>query len=100
MPIILLFFLKKKKLLRNFEIIMNDDKYEKCGEIYSSIYYKWCEPCQINNFKKEFSYGTSENEKINKFIQGMQLKINKWNDVIVEWIPYNQFNDIKEISKG
>ncbi|GBC37973.2 kinase-like domain-containing protein [Rhizophagus irregularis DAOM 181602=DAOM 197198] len=30
----------------------------------------------------------------------MQLKINKWNDIIVEWIPYNQFNDIKEISRN
>jgi len=29
----------------------------------------------------------------------MQSKINKWNDVIVEWIPYDHFNDIKEISK-
>jgi hypothetical protein len=27
----------------------------------------------------------------------MQLKINKWNDVIVEWIPYSQFDSIKEM---
>ncbi|RIA78796.1 hypothetical protein C1645_842303 [Glomus cerebriforme] len=26
----------------------------------------------------------------------MQLKINKYNDTVYEWIPYNQFNDIKE----
>jgi serine/threonine protein kinase len=30
----------------------------------------------------------------------MQLKINSYNDIIVEWIPYNQFNIIKEIGKG
>jgi len=56
--------------------------------------------CQINNFKKNFSYRTSENEKINKFIQEMQLKISEYNNVMVEWIPYNKFDDIKEIGKG
>ncbi|EXX65848.1 hypothetical protein RirG_129400 [Rhizophagus irregularis DAOM 197198w] len=30
----------------------------------------------------------------------MQLKINNHDDVIFEWIPYNQFNDIKRIGKG
>ncbi|GBC00664.1 hypothetical protein RclHR1_03930014 [Rhizophagus clarus] len=29
----------------------------------------------------------------------MQLKINHYKDIIVEWIPYNQFIDIKEIAK-
>jgi len=27
----------------------------------------------------------------------MQLKIDSYNNIISEWIPYNQFNDIKEI---
>ena len=30
----------------------------------------------------------------------MQLKINQCNDVIFEWIPYNQFDYIEEIGKG
>ena len=30
----------------------------------------------------------------------MQLKINVYNDVVFEWIPYNQFSNIKEIGKG
>jgi hypothetical protein len=29
----------------------------------------------------------------------MQLKINSCYDRIIEWIPYNQFNNIKEINK-
>ena len=29
----------------------------------------------------------------------MQLKINNHNDMMFEWIPYNQFNKIKEIGK-
>ena len=30
----------------------------------------------------------------------MHLKINSNNDIIFEWIPYNQFDNIEEISKG
>ena len=30
----------------------------------------------------------------------MQLKIDKYSDIIFEWIPYNQFSDIKEIGRG
>jgi len=59
-----------------------------------NVYYKWCKPCQINNFKKKFANWTSGNEKI---IQEMQLKISELSDVIVEWIPYDHLNDIKEI---
>ena len=30
----------------------------------------------------------------------MQLKIDNVWDTVFEWIPYNQFNDIKEIGRG
>ena len=30
----------------------------------------------------------------------MQLKINGYNDIVFEWIPYNQFDNIEEINKG
>ena len=30
----------------------------------------------------------------------MHLKISFYKDTIFEWIPYNKFNNIKEISKG
>ena len=30
----------------------------------------------------------------------MQLKIDEYDDIIFEWIPYNKFSDIKEISRG
>ncbi|CAB5367019.1 unnamed protein product [Rhizophagus irregularis] len=43
---------------------------------------------------------TSGNEKIDDFIQEKQLKINSHEDIVLEWIPYNQFNEIKEISKN
>ena len=40
------------------------------------------------------------NKKIDDFIQKMQPKIKNKNDIIFEWIPYNQFDNIEEISKG
>uniref|UniRef100_U9SZ62 Protein kinase domain-containing protein n=1 Tax=Rhizophagus irregularis (strain DAOM 181602 / DAOM 197198 / MUCL 43194) TaxID=747089 RepID=U9SZ62_RHIID len=43
---------------------------------------------------------TSRNEKVDNFIQEMKLKINNYNDVVVEWIPFNQFKNIKEIGYG
>jgi hypothetical protein len=30
----------------------------------------------------------------------MQLKINKYDDVVFEWIPYNEFIEIKEIGNN
>ncbi|EXX66658.1 Skt5p [Rhizophagus irregularis DAOM 197198w] len=72
---------------------------EKCTENYTDIGYKWCRPCQIDHLKKIFTNWTSGNEKIDEFIQEMQLKVNNPKDIIFEWIPYNQFNDIKEKCK-
>ena len=43
---------------------------------------------------------TSGNEKIDNFIQEMQLKIDEYNDIVFEWIPYNQFRNTKEIGRG
>ncbi|CAB5352620.1 unnamed protein product [Rhizophagus irregularis] len=42
----------------------------------------------------------SGNEKIDNFIQEMQLKSNDWNDIVLKWIPYNQFNEIEETGKN
>jgi hypothetical protein len=42
----------------------------------------------------------SGNEKIDEFIQEKQLKINDHNDVVFEWIPYNQFNEIIETGRN
>src|SRR4051812_735817 len=72
---------------------------ENCGEEYAYVTYKWCKPCQIDNLKR--TNLTSGNEEIDNFIQEMQLKINDAaRDIVFEWIPYNQFSDIKEIGRG
>jgi hypothetical protein len=85
-------------------IMVFEDLYqnncENCGEIYTDIDYKWCKSCQMNLFKNDFANWSSENEEIDNFIQERQLSINNFYDKIFEWIPYNQFNEIKEISKS
>ena len=73
---------------------------KNCGEVYTNLEYKWCEPCQIDNLKGNFTNWTSGNEKIDELIQKMQLKIDGQQDTVFEWIPYNQFSDIKEIGRG
>jgi ribosomal protein L37AE/L43A len=82
-------------------IIVLQDKYycEKCGKKYTNVYDKWCKPCSINYFKNSFTNWTSGNNIIDDFIQKMQLKINRYDDIILELIPYNQFVDVKEIGK-
>ena len=39
------------------------------------------------------------NEEIDNFIQEIQLGISYPTNTVFEWIPYNQFNYIKEINK-
>ena len=79
-------------------MVLQDGFCQNCGKKYTDVYCKWCKPCQIDNLKENFT--TSGNEKIDNFIQEMQLKIDKWNDIVFEWIPYNQYTiDIKEIGK-
>ena len=70
---------------------------KKCGKKIGK-YFKWCKPCQIDNLKT--TNLTSGSEKIDNFIQKMQLKIDHSRDIVIEWIPYNQFSDIKEIGRG
>jgi hypothetical protein len=43
----------------------------------------------------------SGNEKIDDFIHKKQLEVNNYsNDIVLEWIPYNRFNEIKETGKN
>ena len=57
-----------------------------------------CKECHIN-YLNCFTNWTSGNNKIDNFIQEMQLKVDFIN-MVFEWIPYDQFNFIKEIGKG
>jgi hypothetical protein len=42
---------------------------------------------------------TSGNKTIDNLIQKMQLKVDSYEDIIFEWVPHNQFNNVKEIGE-
>jgi hypothetical protein len=62
---------------------------------------RWCSKLHLRSYLKDnFSSWSSENEEIDDFIQEMQLKTNKKDGVVFEWVPYDQFKEFKEIGKG
>src|SRR6266480_2108421 len=89
---------------KDYIIVFHDEYFkiycEKCDKKYTNRIngIGWCKPCQINGLKNKANW-SNKNEKIDNFIQEMQLKIDNLWDIVFEWIPYNQFNDIKEIYK-
>ncbi|CAB5369249.1 unnamed protein product [Rhizophagus irregularis] len=83
----------------DYIIVFQDLYCKKCNKKYSNIYHKWCKKCSIDYLKENFKKWTSRNKKIDDFIQKMQLKISDYDDKIFEWIPYNQFINIKELNK-
>ena len=78
-----------KKLLGVVTIILILSTVAHAGFWDKSTSFNW----SWENVKKVVT------EKINNFIQEFQLKINNHTDIIVEWISYNQFDNIKEIGK-
>ncbi|RGB43077.1 kinase-like domain-containing protein, partial [Rhizophagus diaphanus] len=76
---------------------------DKCGEHYGvdlNAESEWCKPCQANYLKEYFANWTSGNENIDGLIQEMRSKIDGPSDIVFEWIPYNQFDNIREDVKG
>ena len=61
---------------------------------------QWCQPCQINHLKENFINWTSGNKEIDDFIQEMQSEIKNYNDIVFEWISYNQFDNIEKLSEN
>ena len=81
---------------KDYIIVFQDGYCQKCGKKWGKYTHNWCKTCQINYLKKSFT-GTNENEEINNLIKEMQLKIDDPNDVVFEWIQYDQFSDFEEI---
>src|SRR5207247_2010455 len=50
--------------------------------------------------ENNFTSWTSGNEIIDNLIQEMQLGISGSYEKVFEWVPYNQFGNIKEIGRG
>ncbi|RHZ74603.1 hypothetical protein Glove_220g22 [Diversispora epigaea] len=58
--------------------------------------WDWCKPCNSKHLQNDFNNWTSGNDKIDKFIQDVQLKSNAYWKVI-EWMPYDRLKDVKQI---
>ncbi|GBC08412.1 hypothetical protein RclHR1_00810004 [Rhizophagus clarus] len=78
-----------------FKVQYFDHFCKKCSNKYERYCYL-CKLCQGNEFKDNFTNWTSGNKIIDNFIQEKQLKYNG-NDMVFEWIPYDELIDIKEI---
>ena len=70
---------------------------ENCqDECLATLY---CEHCVRNYLKENFSNWTSENSDIDNLIQKCQMETFR-PDSTVEWIPYNNLQNIKYLTKG
>jgi hypothetical protein len=81
-------------------MIFPNEYCKRCGEQYKDknhAKHEWCKPCQMNNLKNNLINWNSENEKINNLIQDKLLELSFYEKIVIEWIPYNQFNNIEKI---
>ncbi|RHZ59693.1 hypothetical protein Glove_362g68 [Diversispora epigaea] len=81
---------------------IGDNSVEKqqcnnCQNWHQAIQY--CEFCIRKYLENNFGNWTSGNNEIDKLIQECQRKIKK-PDVVIEWIEYNQFENIKHLADG
>src|SRR5579859_3164391 len=59
----------------------------------------YCEHCVRNYLKSKFSNWTSGNSNIDNLLQQCQMETLQ-PDMIVEWIPYDNLEDIEYLTKG
>jgi len=59
----------------------------------------YCEHCIRNYLKANFSNWTSGNDSINDLVQKCQMETLR-PDYIIEWIPYNNLQNVKYLTKG
>ncbi|CAB4442383.1 unnamed protein product [Rhizophagus irregularis] len=70
---------------------------ENCNQKCLATLY--CEYCVRNYLKTNFSNWTSENNDIDNLIKNCQMET--FNpDAIIEWIPYNNLQNIKYLTRG
>ncbi|GES75191.1 kinase-like domain-containing protein [Rhizophagus clarus] len=88
------------KIYDNEKVLYNSGTRRVCEnckqECLATLY---CEYCVRNYLKDNFSKWKSGNDDIDNLIQECQMKaLNP--GVIVEWIPYDEFKNIKYLTKG
>ena len=97
----------KTEVMRLFDIIYDRNKVtnnegikricENCNQECLATLY--CELCVRNYLKAKFSNWTSGNNDIDNLIQKCQMETLR-PSVVVEWIPYNNLQNVKYLTKG
>ena len=98
---------EKSEAVRILTIAYDDDKIkynkgtkrtcENCNQ--ECLATLFCEHCVRNYLKMKFSNWTSGNDNIDNLIQECQMKT-LTPQRIVEWIPYNDLQNIEYLTKG
>ena len=92
-----------KILIKDFDyakIIFNEGTKRICENCQDEcLATSYCEICIQNYLKANFSNWTSGNNDIDNLIQKCQEKIYS-PELIIEWIPYNNLQNIKYLTKG
>ncbi|EXX52892.1 kinase-like domain-containing protein [Rhizophagus irregularis DAOM 181602=DAOM 197198] len=70
---------------------------KECKQLNTEHFYCWS--CKSQYFKQNFKNWTSGNHDVDEFIQKAQLKAKNF-DQIIEWIEYDEFEDVEYLAKG
>ena len=93
----------KENFIYNFELQNARDKSGKpkeCNKCNSTRYSnRFCEGCISLQLQSLFTTWTSGNNIVDNFIQQCQMK-SSLPDYILEWIPFEQFDDITKLTEG
>src|SRR6266542_4032054 len=95
---------EKSEVIRSFtgiydvsKVILNKGICENCRQKCLATIF--CELCVRNHLKANFSNWSSGNNEIDNLVQKCQMEANKPSKII-EWIPYNNLQNIKYFTKG
>ncbi|RIA83497.1 kinase-like domain-containing protein [Glomus cerebriforme] len=87
------------KLIINEELKSRYKYYGLCNECKQpNIDFNWCQS-SVEHYQQNFKNWTSENSKVDKFIQESQINAKNENEKL-EWIKYDKFENIEYITKG
>ena len=93
----------KERFIYEFELSNATNKWGKsfeCNKCKLTRYSdKFCENCISLHLQSLFNTWTSGNDIIDNFIQQCQ-KQSSLPSKIIEWIPYNQFKNVKKLTEG
>jgi serine/threonine protein kinase len=92
------------KLIPDQELRNRYIEYGLCSECQQpNTNLKLCQSCNVQHLQLEFRNWTSGNQEIDEFIQKLQLNSSHllgYPKKVLEWIPYEQFENIEYLADG